>query len=232
MNLNAVRISAGKHIQEVRAHLSHIMDLEPTDPLEPMPFEVKVLNGLFYVNLYSALERSVNDTVQRTLTYIASISVRNSHLSGSFCTISLFSTLSSLKDSKNSKFIIKSTELFARQVDDNIATINESCLAIYLQNVRINTVDELFDAFGINKLNLNPTTRLSVDEIVENRNKVAHGREQASIVGERHRANSLRQKTDEVSELINSIIDSFEEFCISKSFIKPAERYRYPDPSS
>lgn len=227
MNLSVVRDITQKHLTETRAHLAHIATLEPVSILTELPLEAKILNGLYYVQLYSALERTVNEVAQRTLSSISAVSIQNNHVQSSFCVVSLFAEMMSLRDSRNRNLVVKATDMFSRQTNRDAARINETCLSQFLQNIWMKTIDELFDAFGIQRLNLSPRIRTTVDEITENRNKIAHGRENASIIGERHRSPVLREKTDQVEALLYSIIDTFENFYIRKGFIKPVVRNKY-----
>lgn len=227
MNLNVVRTIAQRHLAETRAHLAHIESLEPQSPQVAMPLEAKVLNGLYYVQLYSALERTVNEAVQRSFSCINSTGLLNNHINLSFCTVSLFAELMSIRDSGPLNFITKSTNLFREQSASTQAAIKDTCLAKFLQNIWMKTFDELFDALGIQRLQIDPRVRTTVDEITDNRNKIAHGRENASVVGERHRSTVLRDKTNQIEGLLYSVIDALEQFCNHKVFIKPEVRDQY-----
>lgn len=227
MNLAVVREITQKHLTETRSHLALIASLEPVSVLTELPLEAKILNGLYYVQLYSAMERTINEVVQRTLSHISAVGVQNNHAQSRFCAVSLFAELMSLRDSSDRSFVVRATNVFVSQTNRNSARINETCLSRFLQNIWMKTIDEIFETFGIQSLEIAPRIRFAVDEITDNRNKIAHGRENASIVGERHRSTVLREKTDQVETLLYSIIDSFEIFYVRKGFIKPVVRSRY-----
>jgi hypothetical protein len=78
MIFDGVRERTRKRLNEVQINLNHISLLEPQDPSIEMPIEVKIMKGLFYVHLYAAFEKNINDLVQTTLTEIASIKVKKS----------------------------------------------------------------------------------------------------------------------------------------------------------
>lgn len=227
MNLDSVRSISQLHLTETRACLAHVVSLEPIDIQAPVPLEGKILNGLYYVQLYSAIERTVNEVVQRTLSHINAVGIQNDHAQTSFCTVTLFAEMMSIRDSASRSFLEKASNVFARQADQSRARINETCLSLFLQNIRMKTLDELSDAFGIQRLNIDPRIRTTLNEIADNRNKVAHGRESASIVGERHRSAVLREKTDQIETLLYTLIDAFEAFYIQKSFIKTTNQGGY-----
>lgn len=227
MNLAAVRAITQLHLTETRAFLAHVASLEPVDIQSAVPLEGKILNGLYYVQLYSAIERTVNEVVQRTLAHIDAVGIQNNHAQTSFCTVTLFAEMMSIRDSGNRSFLVKASSVFAHQADHNRARINETCLSFFLQNIWIKTLDELFDAFGIQRMNIEPRIKTTLNEITDNRNKIAHGRESASAIGERHRSAVLRDKTDQIETLLYTLIDAFEAFYLQKAFIKAADQSRY-----
>ena len=83
------------------------------------------------------------------------------------------------------------------------------------------------NVFGIPALDIAPRIRHTVNEITEKRNAVAHGRETPLTVGETHRANVLRVKTNEIQLVVNMVIDLFEDYIINQSFIRSEYRYIY-----
>ena len=77
-----------------------------------------------------------------------------------------------------------------------------------------------FNSFGISSFVVEPRVRTTIDELVENRNKVAHGRESALVVGERHRSKILRDKFSIVTSLIDSVIAHLEAFYNTRAFLR------------
>ena len=77
-----------------------------------------------------------------------------------------------------------------------------------MDNVWAATVQKMFDVFGINRPALyDVKVRQYIDEVVDKRNAVAHGRESAAITGQSYTTRDL-QKT------------SFEGHIAAKSFIR------------
>jgi RiboL-PSP-HEPN len=89
------------------------------------------------------------------------------------------------------------------------------------------TIEEVFISFGISYTKFDPRQRATVDELVEKRNSVAHGRESAAEIGERHRVKILREKMDIITNLTYYIIDEFEIYFLGKKFIRPNVRKLY-----
>lgn len=98
-----------------------------------------------------------------------------------------------------------------RQSQLNVTSLNEILFSRKLQNIWIETIEEIIAAFGMQILTLTPRTRATIDEIVGKRNAVAHGGESASYVGERHRAN-LKAKFQIAQDFMIEVIDNFEDY--------------------
>lgn len=212
---------------EVQVYLNFITHEEPDNPMDVTPAEVKIMRGLFYVHLYSALEKTINKAVEQTLLLIDSSNVKNKHFTLAFNAISVQSELRSLKDCGYKNFTQKSIDLFQAVNSGQIKAINETAFSNNLQNIWISTVIEIRKAFGMADLEISPRIRASVDEIVDKRNAVAHGRETASDVGERQRTDILRTKLQLVQDFANMIIDDFEDYYENKKFLKPIMKKYY-----
>jgi hypothetical protein len=226
MSYESIKENARTRFNEVQINLNYIANIEMNNSELELPSEVKIMKGLFYVHLYSALEKTVNDVVEHTLRLISSSAVKYNHYSVPFSVISLADHLKSFKDCGHSRFFDKAITIFSNMQDKSIASINETVFSGSLKNVWTKTIDEVMRAFGMNGFIASPRERATLDEIVEKRNAVAHGRESALEVGERHRTEVLRDKTLIITEVAYRLIDDFESYYESKKYIKPvAKRY-------
>lgn len=227
MPFNAVKSRTSERFNEVLIFLNYVSSQEPSNPTEVVPLEVKIMKGLFYVHLYSAFEKSINDVVETMLSLISSKSVKNNHLLAPVLSVVLTDKIKSLKDCGYSKLFTKSSDVFVDAASTNIMPINETVFSSHLQNVWVKTIEEIFVTLGMNPISLDMRSKTTIDEIVERRNSVAHGRDSAASVGERYRANVLREKMEILSSSSNEIINSIEEHYLSKRFIKPTVRRHY-----
>jgi len=227
MSFQTVKNNTSSRFNEVQVFLNYITSQEPNAPLVPTPLEVKIMRGLFYVHLYSSLEKSFNELVQHTLALINSKNVKNIHYTLSFNTISVIDKLKSLKDCSHKKFISKSIDIFEEVGTRNSRNINETMFSTYLQNVWVETILEIQGAFGMPIMSIAPRTRYTINEIVDKRNAVAHGRDSAAVIGERYRCSDLRIKLDITQDFIIGIIDEFENYYVDKKYLKPVMKKHY-----
>jgi len=227
MSFVTVRDNTRGRFVENQIFLNYITSLETREVKAIIPIEVNMMKGLFYVHLYSSLEKSITELVETTLIHISSKSVQFNHFNLPFHSISLVDKLKSFKGSGYNNFFTKSHEIFNELSSKNTCTLNESIFASNLQNIWTKTVEEICKSFGIKTFVVTPRTKATIDEIVEKRNAVAHGRESAKVVGERFRTDILRSKMDILIEFSNYLIDLFEKYYAQKDYLKPIAKKYY-----
>lgn len=227
MSFTNLRSQNSSRFNEVQVFLNYITSQEPSNPTEPTPAEVKIMRGLFYVHLYAALEKSMNEVVQKSLLLISAKGVKNNHYTLAFNTISVMDKIQALKDCGYKKVFYRSNLLFEEINKRSVKPLNETIFSRKLQNVWIETIVETVASFGMKELEIERRVRATIDEIVEKRKAVAHGGESASFVGERHRTNILRTKLQIAQDFMIMIIDSFEEYYDNKKYLKPVVKRHY-----
>lgn len=222
-----IRNNTRARFTENQILLNYITSVEPRETIDLVPPEVNMMKGLFYVHLYSSLEKSVNELIENTLIHIGSRSIQYNHFILAFSSITLVDKLKSFKDSGYSNFFNKALEIFNESSSTKICAINESVFANNLQNVWTKTIEEICKSFGMKNFSVTPKIRATIDEVVEKRNAVAHGRESAKTVGERFRTDNLRLKMETVNIFCNYLIDLFETYYDQKDFLKPTAKKHY-----
>lgn len=224
MPFSIVRSNSRERFSEVLVNLAFI---ESTEADSATSVEVRILRGLFYVHLYSALEKVVNETIEQTILLVKSESVQNKHYENSFNVISLNSKMQGFKQCSYKNYFTKSIEVFESLGAEDSFDLNNTLFSENLQNIWYNTLQETVRSFGANPISIDPRVRLTIDEVVEKRNAVAHGRETPVSVGERHRANILRTKTQEIQLVVEQFISTFEEYVLNKKYINPLYLHEY-----
>lgn len=224
MPFNTVRSNAREMFNEVFINLSFI---ESNERSNAASIEVKILRGLFHVHLYSALEKVINETIEQTILLISRQEVKNKHYKKIFNTISLNSKMQAFKQCSSKKYFQKATEVFESLESEKYLKLNNTALAENLQNIWHTTLQEAINSFGASPIDFSPRTILTINEIVEKRNSVAHGRETPVSVGERHRAKVLREKAQEIQIVVEKFILVFEDYIHNKEYISPEHLDEY-----
>lgn len=239
MTFAKARQIATDRLQEVLVFVNHITELEPKLGVDAdgsagavqvpivTPQHVNIMKGLFFVQLYGALEKSVSDLVQILLSSIVTLEPKNQHVSLEFNVVSMARKWKSVKDTGHNKAFMQMTDFFAKIRSPGYLGIDDTLFSSLLQNVWANTLDEVTGALGIPTM-LTVNDRALVDELVDKRNAVAHGRESTSVIGQRYRSNDLRKRLNDVQALIFKVIDRFEEYYEKREFIQAEHVALYP----
>ncbi|WP_139167170.1 MAE_28990/MAE_18760 family HEPN-like nuclease [Chromobacterium sphagni] len=227
MSFEIIRRNSRARFTEVHTNLAHITSTEPKTPQDETSIQTKILRGLYYVHLYAALEKAINEVVENTLILINSKQITNKHYTTTFNAISLNNKMMAFKNAGYKEYIAKSIAIFRAIDSDESSDINNTLLTTSLQNVWHKTIQETLECFGIPSIDFGPQVRYTIDEIVNNRNAVAHGRETPANIGERHRSDILRKKTQEIQQVVDLIIDAFESFISNKNYLKSEHTNQY-----
>jgi len=227
MSFASIKNNNRNRLNENLQFLNYISSLEPSNPRDIIPLEVNIMKGLFYVHMYSSLERTINELIEHTIVLINTRSISKKHFNHSFNTISLFDKLQSFKSCGHKNFFSKAYDIFCEINNRDSGHINETMFSNSLQNVWFKTIEETNLCFGVKGLNISPRIKTTINEIVEKRNAVAHGRESAVNVGIRFRCIDIRTKFIDISNFSYDLIDLYENYFNSKDYLKPAAKRLY-----
>lgn len=216
MPFSIVRSNSRERFGDVLINLAFI---EKNEADGESSVEVKILRGLFYVHLYSALEKAINETIEQTILLVKQDSVKNIHYHTAFNLISLNSRMQAFKQCSGKNYFIKSAEVFEGLRSDEIFDLSDTVFSDSLQNIWYKTIQETLRSFGLEPISIDPRVRLTIDEVVDKRNAVAHGRETPISVGERHRSDILRKKTQEIQLVVEQFVSVFEDYIINKKYL-------------
>ncbi len=224
MPLSTVKNRSRERFNEVLQNLTFIESIEPDGEA---PIYVKIQRGLYYVHLYSALEKVVNETVEQALLVIESNNIPNHKYQTKFNVIALNGKMMAFKNCGSKDYFNKSIDIFNSVSSLEVFNINNTVLSGTLQNVWFNTIQTTLESFCINHLSVDPRVRFTVDEVVDKRNAVAHGRETPVEVGERFRCEVLRKKTADIQLVSDMFLEAFENYLINVEYVKSEHRASY-----
>lgn len=225
--LTTVRAKVSGRLAEVFQLVEHIRHLESIPPV-PDPPEAKILRGLFYVHLYAALEYSVSQGVQRFLLAVAELGVLPMHLHARFFSVALDPGFRSIRDLGEAKGWGARVKLIDLQPSSVCQPINSDVFGLFLQNVWVERLDVLFSCLNIDQPVVpDPAFRLYIDELVDRRNGVAHGRFSALGVGSARRSPELLTRFNAISATCIHLLDCFEQHHLDRGLILAAHRSDY-----
>lgn len=224
--LASASTSATLRFNEVRILLNDITSREVPPPSADVD-TVMILRGLFYVHLYGAFEYSINNAVQLYLQSISSANVPYLHLEQMFYSVALDGRFMSILDRKASGKWDGRRALLVQQRSNDLCGLSDTLFSYDLQNIWYKTLVELFQSLGIDRHVLpNVRYRGYIDEVVEKRNAIAHGRESPLSVGT-VRSADLEKRYDAISTTAAYLIGCLASHLNGREFIDPAHRAAY-----
>lgn len=221
----AEQMTFAARMQEVRGLHQTITELESSDPLQPDPTRVVILRGLFYVLLYGGFEFAVNQIVSATLREISGAAVDTSKLQQSFFVLALHPQLTAIESGANQAKWKRRIKLFETQVQIGPCVIDDAMLSMYLQNINRDSLEQVFACFGISTPVVPSSRHLGyIDELVEKRRAVSHGRSGAEEVGRAYRSAELLQRLDAVLDVVAHLKNTFTIYVSQRMYLAALHR--------
>jgi hypothetical protein len=228
MPLTTVRQEAANRFQEAQSFLSAIKNLEKAR--RQHADEINVRKGLFLVLLYGAFEYSLTRTLTEATILINASRVEYGHMNELLYGLALDPQLASLTAPGAGRDLKweRRAELFRKQACTDPVVLFDGAFAPEVQNAWAKTIQKMFNVFGITQPALHdPRVKQYIDEVVDKRNAVAHGRESAARTGQAYTTESLQNLNDQLSKQAQYVFSIFESHISTKAFVKIAHQSLY-----
>jgi hypothetical protein len=231
MSLLDLSKSTDARLAEVKKSFALISRLEDEASKEQDPFKSEsgaILRGLFFVQLYGLIEYSLSLSVQVLLQEMTKLGVPYFHFEHPLFAVVLDRQFRSVEDSGWQRRLLVRRELLQKQVSSDSCMLDDGVFESQLQNVWFETLKQIFD-FLLIPYDPVPEVRISgyIDEIVNKRNEIAHGRSSAITVGRLTTVADLEIRMTAIARLIDHIIISFDEYLEGRAFIAQINRPVY-----
>lgn len=191
----------------------------PNADVHPAPLEIRSLRGLWLVNLYGVMEKSVNMISDEIMNCIIADSVASSSLKPSLHGIFHFSKIQALKSCGTGTVIERSLELLRASHSVENVTLSSTPLPEKLQNVDAETIYLLCDLLSLDGYEIEIGRRGRLNNLKERRNAVAHGRETPHSVGGRFNFQGLQDLFTITSEEVFSFMTCCKSYCEDKAYL-------------
>lgn len=229
----SAQIKAGvdSRFSEVRKLFAHIQNLDSkaaTDQDSVSAESATILRGLIFVHLYGAFEYAVTLSVQVLLQEITKVAVPYCEFEHLFHAIALDSDFKSVSDSGWKGKWPKRRSLLQRQVSAEVCTLNDTVFHNQLQNIWYETLSDLFEYLCISVKPV-PEDRMRgyIDEVVDHRNGIAHGRLSAQEVGRGKTVEDIEKRLRAIIEVVDHILNCFDDLLANREFVETSRRPNY-----
>ena len=138
MPLTSVSQQSSIRFSEVQSLLTYIKAQTPAPPTglpQPVPSDLAILRGLFFVHLYAAFEYSIVEIVKAVAAVINGRGIRVGHLQTGIYPLALEPELTAIKDAGPKTKWEKRSGLFEMQASTNVVRLHEGIMLQDLQNV-------------------------------------------------------------------------------------------------
>ncbi|WP_397443989.1 MAE_28990/MAE_18760 family HEPN-like nuclease [Pseudomonas chlororaphis] len=230
MGLDLPKGQITDRFREVRMFLSFIktqesMDVPPVDSIE-----VKILRGLYYVQLYGALEQSLNDAAESFLQALSELKLCNNDFSLAILPTVMNSHFKSLSEVQGQKRWKKRVDFISAIANGDLSKIENTVFSPLFQSSEVEVISNVMSYIGINSDPLRESEdRFYVDEVVQKRHQVAHGRVSPVIVGSRGRSDDLEFRLEAVWRIVELVIEMLDEHFKSLSFLTQDAKRKLTD---
>jgi len=219
--LSDISVTSTARLDEVRSFLLLIRNLEANYSSMVSSVEVKVAKGLFFVHLYGAYEYTVSSSIEKTLQIISSMNIAIVDYKPVLLGIVLNAPFQAVCDVGGDKKWGKKREFFQQLTSHIPISFDTTVLPTGTGNLKRPQLETIWATMGINQPVLpKPILFGRLEELVENRNAISHGRESPVTIGGKYTIDKLEKRFQDISELCSYVIQSLETYLNDKDFLR------------
>ena len=175
--------------------------------------------GLMFVQVYAVYEYTVKSVVQVAIDSIKAHKYKMKDIIPSMMALFLDPEWNSLRDSGKKNEWENRLKIFERAYsNDPVELSSETKPPSDGSHYRHTQLLIIFKVFGIRRL---PVRRrrheLRINEVVNNRNTIAHGQDKAEEIGRRYTRSEILLMTRQMKSVCLLLIDVFDKFCADRS---------------
>lgn len=220
MLLDAIAAASSARLVEASLYLQFI---EKSSITAHYSRELTSAKGLFFVHLYGPYEFTVATAVRTALHEINHNRPRISDCHPAFLSLALDPECRSLGDVGPEKMWDRRRTLFSRAYSADEVEFSETLMPTNGGNPKYEHLQSIWHTFCIrDPVVPRPEIIGRLEELVEHRNAIAHGRESPATIGGRFTLNELRGRHADISELCTHIIQTFEGYLAKRHYLVKA----------
>jgi hypothetical protein len=218
--LEAVSSEATARLIDVRLYLSLLRSIARTTRSPSVKPSFSAAKGLFFVYLYGVYEYVLTAALREVLRSINSEGIRVLDCQPVLLSMALDAECESLSFSGRNTAWERRRILFQRVRSAEPVVINESLIPTDGRNLQVLQLQSIWDTLAIKDPVL-PDMRLRgrLEEVVQKRNAIAHGREAPSYVGGRFTLQELQARYRSMDRICSHLIATFQKYLEEKQYL-------------
>jgi hypothetical protein len=178
----------------------------------------QVAKGLAFVQIYSTYEYTVSSVVQTAIDVLVSHNHSTKDLAPCLMTLFLDSELRSLRDCSPKDVWDRRLKLFEKVFSGDTASVSNNILPSDGSHYRHTQLQLIFAVLGIKRTPAQRNRHLRrIDEVVNHRNAIAHGRETAENIGRRYSRAEILHIIQQMKSVCLLLIMVIQNHCLDFS---------------
>lgn len=182
---------------------------------------IKAQKGLFFVHLYGIYEWVITNTVNESIRHINNSSIPLNQVKPIFYSLALHPDCDALHDAGSKTKWNRRWTLFDKIEKVDCVQISPDVMPTDGSNFNISQLRSIRNSFGIGQdlFRINPDQG-KIEELVRNRNYIAHGNSTPMDVGSGYTSSDLEDRLNILEANCLHFISTFETYLINKDFLK------------
>mgnify|MGYP004496980655 CR=1 FL=1 len=177
--------------------------------------------GLYYVYIYGIYEETIRAVVQKTIEELNAKSVRIDECIYELYALIFSPEYDSIYGAGNAQKWKKRWDVSNKLIINPVVEIPIEIIPTDGNNLRYKQLDSIAKSFGIHKDILpRPEIGGDIQEMVDNRNFIAHGNKTPKEVGREVSVADLLRKLSHISEACTYTIQLYEQYILEKQYLK------------
>jgi hypothetical protein len=217
---NEVKNTANLKLHDIRMYIDEI-DITTISPLSSISDFDNATKGLFFVYLYGVFENIIKTTVTVTIECINNSSIALSNCKKELLCMAFDGEYTSLYNVGNDKKWEKRWNISTRLRENLNIIINPNVFPTDGKNIKVKELESIFKSFGFIE-DILPRGEIGgyINEMVKNRNHIAHGDELPHEVGRRYTITDIKKSFECIDEYCTYFIDICENYIENNKYIE------------
>jgi hypothetical protein len=222
-----LRMDVAQRRQEVLTFWSEVRSWWVAPP-HAQSFRFNAGVGMTIVFVYGFMEFSLTRAVNQLAELISQEAVRAKDYAPAVRVLAQEPRIQSIISTSDKRGIKKRLELYEEVYSASHCKIDGSLLSGQVQNVWAVSVENVFSSFGIKSSPFFETgMNRRIDQVVDDRNAVAHGRQSPEEVGRRYALTDIDATILKFGQQVDYMVIQMEEYYSNTEFVSSQWRHRY-----
>lgn len=180
-----------------------------------------ISRGLFFVYVYGIYEKIIHEVVYRTIDILNKRKIHIDKCIYDLYTLAFSNEFDGFENVGREHKWEKRWEICEKMAANPMLIIPDKLFPTDGKNIRYKQLNSIAKSFGM-KENILPRDEIGgyLNEMVDNRNAIAHGDKTPKDIGKNYTKDDLRKKCEIISEICEYTVEIYENYINERSYMK------------